>query len=307
MYLLLGDPQDAFCTGVLQMLEAGGHDACMISNPLAQPFRFTWRLNTFSSASQLIWADGTRRLDADLAGVLVRSPGWIGCDDGNSADSAYLQAEMHAALLGWMWSLDCPVVNRYPAALWYHPQTPLPRWQPLLRQSGLQALDSLISNVEPEIRAFGANRGGALFAPFTAEARYRLDCDERWDQLAAMPRLGPIHLTRAPAAWHSACVVGSRVVWEGTRPAGADGMEPALTRFSAMAGLSFIEATVSLTGDGLRIAALYPYPRVAHFGQLARSEIVAGLVEQLNAGSALHKKGPVAEPKRRGVSSSNGP
>jgi hypothetical protein len=229
--------------------------------------------------------------------VLVCIPGWIACDGWYPDDLAYVQRETRAALLAWLWSLNCPVVNRYPAALWHCPDVPLLFWQPWLGQCGLRALDSLVSNVEQEILAFGAVFGNeAVYAPLTAEARYRLDNDDQWDKLAAMQRLGPIYLTQASAALHFACVVGPRVVWEGTPPPNVDRLEPALTRFSAMAGLAFVEITTTFVGDSPRVTAINPYPRIEHFGQSARHEIVTGLVQLLTGRSAPHGQGPTADP-----------
>src|ERR1700737_3099354 len=168
MYLLLGDLQDPFCQTIRASLKVMGYEARIVANPLMQPLRFAWRLNTLSSASQLMWEDGTRLLDAEIEGVLVSIPGGIARDGWNPDDLAYVQRETHAALLAWLWSLNCPVVNRYPAALWHRPDVPLLFWQPLLGQCGLRALDSLVSNVEQEIRAFGAVFGDeAIYAPLT--------------------------------------------------------------------------------------------------------------------------------------------
>ena len=265
-----------------ESLEARGYEARIIANPMAQPLRFAWRLATHSSASQLIWEDGTHLLDSDIAGVLVRGSGSVTPDGWNQDDLAYVQKETHAALLAWLWSLDCPVINRYPAALWHWPDAPLLFWQPWLKQCGLRLLDSLVSNVEQETRAFGAGLGDdAVYAPLTAEARYRLGCDDHWDKLAAMQRHAPVHLTQAPVAPHSACVVGPRVLWEGTPPTNLDTLEPALARFSTVAGLAFVEITITTLGDGPRVAEVNPYPRVEHFGQSAQREIVASLVQLL--------------------------
>ena len=50
-----------------------------------------------------------------IEGVLVRRPGQIS-GSWDSEDFAYVDQEVQAALLGWIWSLDCRVVNRYPAS-----------------------------------------------------------------------------------------------------------------------------------------------------------------------------------------------
>jgi hypothetical protein len=290
MYLLLGDPQDPLCQVIRTSIEVLGHQARIVAKPMAGPLRFAWRLGDPTSNSELIWEDGTCLSDSEISGVLVRRPGSISAEGWNPEDLAYLQAETEAALLAWLWSLKCPVVNRCPPALWYRPDPSLLFWQPWLEQCGLRALNSMISNVEQEIRSFGAGLGReAVYAPLTAEARYGLASDERWNQLVALLRLVPVHLTQAFVAVHSACVVGQHVVWGGRPPPDANTLEPRLTRFSTISGLAFFEIAITPTADDTRVAAVYPYPRLEHFDQAAQREIAVNLVQLLMEGSGcLH-------------------
>jgi len=98
-----------------------------------------------------------------------------------------------AALLAWLWSLPCPVINRYPSALWYRPQMPLLAWQRLLRSCGIPTMETLVTNVESEARDFRrhlARNGvaGAVYGPLTSNARYLLggDCVRLGQILALM-------------------------------------------------------------------------------------------------------------------------
>jgi hypothetical protein len=282
MFLLLGDLGDPVCTAVLASLKARGCEARIVANPILNPLRFTWRFDTLNSASQLTWEDGTRLPNSEIEGVLVRRPADDSSHGWNLDDFAYVQAETHAALLAWLWSLDCPVVNRYPAALWHRLDTPLLFWQPQLERCGLHTLPFLISNVEQETSAFGEVLGNEIvYAPLTIATRYPLDCEGHLTKLAAMLRLGPVHLTQASNALRSACVVGTRVVWDGPEPADADMLEPALSRFAAAAGLVFVEITTTSITHGTRVAAVNPYPCLEHFCQVAQQEVVAGLFQLL--------------------------
>ena len=118
MHLLLGDPQDPCCSSVRTVLEARSYPTQIIANPLAQPGRFSWWLDKGHSFSQLAWDEEPALRDEDITGVLVRSNGWIDPIGWQPDDLAYMQAETQAALLAWLWSLACPVVNRYPPAIW---------------------------------------------------------------------------------------------------------------------------------------------------------------------------------------------
>src|SRR6516165_4213654 len=155
MYLLLNDRDDPLCNAVLASLEEKGCKARAIGNPMLCPIGFAWRFDTSKSTSRLTLEDGINVSDQEIEGVLVRTPGRISAGGWNPPDLEYMQTETEAALLAWLWSLDCPVINRYPAALWYRSNTPLLFWLSRLERHGQRGLPSLISNVEQEARAFG--------------------------------------------------------------------------------------------------------------------------------------------------------
>ena len=142
MYLLLGSQHDPCCAQVYAALQSRGYRARIVENLLAQPTRLSWRLDSDQSASALCCDDGEPLLDDEINGVLVRDVGWVHPQGWQSNDLAYVQAEVQAALLGWLWSLRCPVVNRYQAFLWYRPQMSLLSWRRLLWRSQLQTLDA---------------------------------------------------------------------------------------------------------------------------------------------------------------------
>lgn len=292
MQLLLGNLNDPICRAILASLEARGEEARMMTYPMSQPLRLAWRLDTATSVSRLILEDGTSLLYNEIEGVLVRRPECRIRTASSSNNLAYDDREANAALLAWLWSLDCPVINRYPAALWHIAYPPLLFWQSRLTRCGLRALPSLISNVEQEARDFGAGLNDEiLYAPLTASSRYRLGGCNEWKKLNAMQRIAPVHLTQACAASHIACVVGHRVIWEGARPTDAEGLERALTHFSAVAGLDFVEIEMALTHDGMSVTAVNPDSDLKGFGEAAQREIVLALIQLLTAEvGSLHAK-----------------
>jgi hypothetical protein len=286
VHLLLGYPGDPCCLSVRAALEARNFPVRIVANPLAHPSRFAWRLDNERSASQLVWDEEPPVLDEHITGVLVRSTGWIDPSGWRPDDLAYVQAETQAALLGWLWSLACPVVNRYPPAMWYRVQAPLLSWQPLLRRCGLPTVETLVTNVEEEARAFGqrlAREGvaGTVYGPLTSDARYLVTGEEDWSGLAAMQGYAPVCLTYPHGATQSVCVVGERVVWEGEPSSEVVLLESALRRFARTAGLTFVELALAPTSNGVCTIAVEPYPRFERFGDAARQQIVEEIVQLL--------------------------
>lgn len=283
MHLLLGDPQDPFCLRLRDVLEASNYPTRIISNPLTPPSRFVWQLNNEHSTSRLVWDDEPPMFDNQITGVLVRSTGWIDPHGWQPDDFAYMQMETQATLLAWLWSLACPVVNRYPSGIWYRPRVPLLSWQLLLRRCGLLTLETLVTNEEQEARAFGkrytkAGLACAVYGSLNSDVHYLVTGDEDWSGLAAMQRLAPICLTYPHGAAQFVCVVGEQVVWEGELSLETTLLEPALLRFSKATGLSFVELAFAPTSSGISVIAVEPYPCFDHFGDIAQQKIVEGIV-----------------------------
>lgn len=288
MYLLLGDLQDPCCLSVRDELERRNYPSLVISNPLVHPARFTWSLNNDQSASQLIWDQGTAIPGDQIAGVLVRSAGWLDPTGWQPRDLAYMQAETQAALLAWMWSLACPVVNRYPPSIWYRQQVPLLFWHPLLRRYGLPTLETLVTNVQQEARTFGqdgaqAGIEGVVYGPLSSDVKYLVAKDQDWQGLAAMQQIAPVSLAYPHGAAQFVCVAGERVVWEGERSSSMANLEPGLRQFARAAGLDFVELAFAPVAGEVCVIAVEPHPFLGHFGASAREQIISGIVEILIA------------------------
>jgi hypothetical protein len=291
VYLLLGSPQDLCCLGVQAALEARGYATRIVSNPLAHPSRFAWLLTNEESNSQLVLAHESPLYDENISGVLVRRSGWIDPGGWQTEDLAYMQMETQAALLAWLWSLPCPVVNRYPAGLWYETHLHPLSWSRLLRRCGLTTPETLITNIEDESRAFGRQlAGGVVYGPLSREVRYLITEDEDWNGLAAMQRCTPVCLTYPHGAAQFVCVVGQETVWEGEPPPEATRLEPALHSFADAAGLVFVQLALARTSQGMCVIRVEPHPYLDHFGDRAQQQIVDGLVNLLTADSGVSHK-----------------
>ena len=285
MYLLIGNSADPCCQSLRAAFAARGLAARIVTNPLAAPVRFAWSLNDQTSQSRLQWDDEPAVEDDELEGVFVRGPILIDVAGWLPEDLAYMQAETHAAMLGWLWSLRCTVVNRYPASVWYRPETPLLAWRALLWRCGLKTPEALVSNAPDEARAFGAQASsGVVYAPLTSAARYLIATADDWQGLAALQACAPICLAEPHGAAQRVCVVGERVVWDGPRPAQAAELEPSLRQFAAVAGLNFAQLAIAETADQLCVVQVEPFPHIEQFTEAARQAIVDSLVDLLTTG-----------------------
>ncbi len=292
MHLLLGDPQDSWCMLISSVLKARNYPYRFILNPLVHPSRFVWRLDSSQSVSQVIWEGEAPMLNDQISSVLVRrTMGWIDPNGWQPDDFAYMQAEMQASLLAWLWSLNCPVINRYPAAIWCRPEVPLLYWQPLLRSCGLPTRETLITNVKEDARSFGQDHpieGGncVVYGLLNSDMRYLVASDKDWNGLDAMQMFSPVCLTHPHGPPQFVCVVGGQVVWE--KPStGMNLFEPALRDFAAAAGLDFLELAFAPVYDDIYVIAVHPDPRFDHFNDAARQQI-AELIVQVLAGEMVN-------------------
>lgn len=292
MYLLLGDSQDPWCLSVRDALEARTYPARIIAQPMMHPSTFSWELDNRRSDSQLI-LDGELALRGDqIAGVFVRSTGWIAPEGWQPDDFAYMQAEMQAAALAWLWALACPVINRFRPAIWYRPHPPLLSWEPLLRRCGLPTPEALVTNLDREARAFRHRLSqdgvkGAVYGALTSDSRYLVTGDRDWDGLTVLQQRAPVCLTYPHAAPQLACVVGKRVIWDGDPTVQTSMLEPALRRFASAAGLVFVEVAFASASTGAAVIAVESRPYFEHFGEAARQQI-AGEIAHLLTAQASH-------------------
>jgi hypothetical protein len=259
MFLLVGSPYDPFQNAVLRALTDAGCSACVVENPLAAPYRFSWGLDERVDRFALLREGEGAPEPVVVEGVLLRAPVWLDATGWEPGDHLYAQTETQAALLGWLRALRCPVVNRYPSGVWFRPQVPAVMWQGLLRRAGLRGQETLVTNVPEEARAFAPD--GGVYAPVTGGGAYLVGGEDEWAGLARVQERTPTLLTRPHGAPVLAFVVGERVVWDGDAPAGAE-LDAALVRFSRLVGLAFLELAVAPTADGLRVVAVEPFPAV---------------------------------------------
>ena len=280
MYLLLSDPGDSLCERVGTALVQRGCEVRIIDDIMRGPARFAWRLEGLRSESRIAFDDGSTFSDKDIEGVVVRRSGRITHDFWDAEDVPYLDEEAHAALFSWLWSLDCPVVNRYPPNCWFFPSAPILFWQKTLESCGLRTLDFLLTNVREE--RLDPNCGPmSTGMPLTSAARQFLNPRDLMDENNISLRNLPLLMAEPDQELHRVCVVGSHIIWDGTVSPDARLLESALRNCATLCGLVFMELTIACTAFGIRVAAIEPYPAVQSFGQDAQAEIIASVVELL--------------------------
>jgi hypothetical protein len=285
LYLLLGDASDPCCLGVQRLLTARDLPTRIIQNPFENPSSLTWRLRSGSCTSE-IRLDSESEVADPVSGVLVRNAGRVDPQGWKAADFSYMCAETSAALLAWLHSLPCAVVNRYPSLLWFQPRVPLLFWHGELQKHGLPIPDVVVTNAPQSALAYRerlAREGvaGVIYGPLTSEAQYLVSRHEEWQGLTSMQRYAPVCLSAPHGPTQLACVVGDEIVWEHRRTRQAAAVEPGMRRFTASQGLVFAEFAVSSTRRRTVVVGFDACPRIERFGAQARERILNALTKLL--------------------------
>jgi hypothetical protein len=246
MYLFLGEADDALGRTLAHALEKRGAQVRALPDPFSESTRFSWQVDSTDTSTALVFQDGTCLADSDISGVFLRRRTIPGTNRLGSDDYSYIQAEIEAAILGWIWSLSCRVINRLPAWLWYCPKPPRQFWSRLLRMNGL-----------PEVACKQEREPGST----------------NWDAS------GTFGIGDPSIVCCRACVVGQAVVWHNARPENLDRYETALIEFTRCAGLSFLEFAIVQTADGIGVTEVDPFPDLGRFCASCGDMITEALVK----------------------------
>jgi len=254
----------------------------VVASPLAPPARFAWRLDDDGVSSRLEFGDGLAEID----GVLVRGTAWLDPTGWAPEDHAYMQAEMLAATLAWLAGLQCPVVNRPSAALWYRDRASLLTWRRALRRCGLTTPEQVVTNDPAAARAFGrrlegAGLAGAVYSPLTSDANYLVATPAAWQSLTDLQERAPVCVSEPHGATLPACVVGGRVVWDDGATPETLALEARLIRLASSTGLDFLEVVTAPLRSGPGVVMVEPMPVLEHFTPAARSRILDALADLL--------------------------
>lgn len=130
------------CADLASALRKLGYHATVVDHLFSGSTRFRWQLDSLRSPSVLHIANQTAISHLDIAGVLARRPLVGSRQAAASDDSSNLDRESDAALLGWIWSLPCRVINRYRPEFWFDRPAALDFWKDRFESFGLATSSS---------------------------------------------------------------------------------------------------------------------------------------------------------------------
>jgi hypothetical protein len=294
VYLILGHPANSTGREIALLLSKRGCEVGNIPNTLANPIEFSWNLDFRRSHSRVTLANGRQIASDDIQGVFVCGDESIGLSQLRGADLVFLYRETRAALLGWIWSLECQVVNRYPPPFWYRRYVPVQFWERSLKSCGLSFADCLLTNVKDEVQTFyQATGSNATYTSLTSEIRFRLADKKRWPDLLLSSGGLTVHLRNEPMDSYTACVVGKDVLWRDISPTAADRLEIGLAKLAAVTGLWFLEVTFVAAGADIRVADIRTEPRLQLFTEATREIALEKVIALLqNTGDDLTLPNP---------------
>jgi hypothetical protein len=287
MYLVLGGSITPLLEHFEIVCNEHGENVVLLAD-LDSTTAFEWSFDSKHSTSLVEPAMGLRLGDDEIRGALTRKPPKLDpvADFADQLEQSEL--ERNAIMFGWLWSLPCPVINRYAPVFWFAPRSPLSFWKPLIIQCGLRTVDSIFSNEQSELRAFASQHGGNVnYAPFCDFTLYRIASEKDWDGINKMTAICPVNLISIPAPLCRACVVGQRVFWDRTEMVPCFDTEDRLRTLAVLAGLDFLEVQLAIGKDCLRVVAVEAFPNLEGFGEESIRKIAETLSKLLQSGATL--------------------
>lgn len=283
MYLLIGTPLDACIAGVSRSLQARGEAVLVTAEPLSGEGQIAWELSTEVCSSHLDLG-GKRIAEAGWRGVVVRGAGvppqtaeW------DPKDYAYMQAESHSALLAWLRSLPCPVVNPARAETFYRERA-IPEQRVWLDRAGFRTAPVLLTNRPAEARRFARRWDGALsYVPLTSATRYPIDTESQWAELERLMRRFPVCLMEPDGKSLYLTCAGDRVLWSEDSGLGRASarLEAAVRRLRELLGVQMVQVEIRL-GDGSPTAFGFSLrPEFALHTEEGQAELAEGVVEAM--------------------------
>jgi hypothetical protein len=287
MYLLIGYENDPCIRIVCACLRNHGHKVYTIAEPLSGDTSLCWKFDTAHSQSSFRWCEEPAIVGSALQGVLLRGTGEATNPGGwDPADLAYVNVETRAALIAWLQSLACPVVNRLTADLWFRPRRPLVAWHTLFLSCGLPTLAIQMTNDLTTARQFADRwHGELIYAPLTSSVRYPVVMTQQWSELARLMEHLPVTLLEPYQG--TACyatIVGRRVIWSdesGLTVAEREAVEAGLRQLAFVLQVDLVQVELLVGTHGPRCIDVNIFPQFAVHSPEEQMALGEGIVTLL--------------------------
>jgi hypothetical protein len=129
LVLLINCAGDPLCVDLLKGLTERGHSVRAVEDPYRNPAKISWRFDTDGSSTSCRLENAGADSQVEISAVFVRKRPFVQGEGWTLDEATYVHAEKEAALLGWIWGLPCPVINRYTPELWFGPVESLEFWR----------------------------------------------------------------------------------------------------------------------------------------------------------------------------------
>ncbi|MCL6526941.1 MAG: hypothetical protein K6T57_08655 [Thermaceae bacterium] len=283
MYLLVGSPLDACIAQVSHRLRLQGDAVLVTPEPLAGEGRVCWELSSERSASRLELG-GQRIAETEWRGVMVRGMGGPSQPaEWEQRDYAYMGAESQSALLAWLKSLPCPVVNPPQAEIFYRERT-LPEQRVWLHRAGFSMPPLLLTNRLAQARAFARRWEGRLsYVPLTSATRYPIDSPSQWAELERLMAHFPVLLMEPEAPSLYLSLAADVAVWSGDPPSGrARGrLERSAQRLARLLGVSMLQLELRMGEGSTQAVGFGLHPEFGWHPQAQQEALAEGIVRAM--------------------------
>jgi hypothetical protein len=280
MFLIIG--LDELCGGLAgQQLRDRGETVLALAQPLRDTLSFEW-MQTNAGSTSFLWSSGAREptiASEQIQGVLV-----------GRCDELATEPESFAGLFAWLWSLDCPVVNRLSPNLWFRGRWSPLEWQPILQQHHLRAPRGLITSELDVARAFGERWDGAVtYQPISSLRRYPVASASDWDGLNRILAHVPVCVLEPVSGDRfNVCSVGGQCTWSADVAGVLDSstrerMESGISSLGRALDLSVCELEFGLSAGEPVCLSVSVFPELGAYPEPRQHDVVGQLVSLVSA------------------------
>ena len=159
-YLIIGNPDDHCCKSIKTLFQRMKKDFVFIDEKKLSVLKCSW----YNNGGHIQYNKKIIKLD-DVEGILLRITDSVT----NSFDDEYVFHETRAAMISWISSMNCPVVNNLPPELWMKEYRSTRDFYLEIFQSGLSIPDNITTDNVDDLNNFlKHNSNGVLLWPLSS-------------------------------------------------------------------------------------------------------------------------------------------